>query len=249
MVELEGKRILIVGASSGIGRATALLLAQEGARVVAAARRLDRLEAIAAEATKELVAMRCDVRDPESCEQCVTASVEALGGLDAIVYATGVATLRRLADADAEIWREAVEINLIGASLLTRAALPHLVQSSGRALYLSSIAADDRPPRTGLALYSASKQALNRMIECWQQEERAVAFTQVSVGDTGATEMAAEWDADASGQHIKDWLEQGFLFGRMMVPESVARHVAQLLAGDEAVPISTIVPRYPTEAS
>ena len=245
MSRLAGRRILIVGASSGIGRATAEILAAEGAKIAIAARRKDRLEALAMQLPSGAEAIALDVRDEAACSRAVASAAESLGGLDDLVYSTGIATLSTLADASAEIWREAFEINVMGASLVTRAALPHLRASSGRALFLSSIAADEHPTRSGLALYSSTKAALNRLVDCWQNEERSISFTRVSVGDTGATEMASEWDSDSAGGFVGEWLAKGFLYGRTMAPEDVGHHIADLLTSREAIPVSTIVPRYP----
>jgi NAD(P)-dependent dehydrogenase (short-subunit alcohol dehydrogenase family) len=245
MKRLLDRRALVVGASSGIGSAIAIALGSEGARVAVAARREQRLEEIARAVPGGAVVARCDVRDPDSCEAAVAAAVEQLGGLDVLVYAAGRALLVPVAEADAQAWREIFETNVSGASLVTRAALPHLTASQGRALYLSSISADDRPPRRGLGLYVVSKTALNRLIDVWQEEHRAVAFTRLNVGDTGSTEMASGWDRERGGECVREWIDKGFMFGRSMLPDSVARHVVELLASEEAVSESTIVPRFP----
>ena len=242
---LAGRRILVIGASSGIGRALGPALAAEGARVALAARRRDLLEEIARDLPGDAVALHCDVREPASCEAAVADAVMALGGLDALVFATGRAVLLPIAEAEAPVWNEIFETNVVGASLVTKAALPHLERTRGRALYLSSISASDRPPRRGLGLYVVSKAALNRMIEVWQEENRSVSFTRLDVGDTGATEMAAGWDMTAGSEYVQEWIARGFMFGRAMVPHDVALHVADLLASREAIPISTIVPHFP----
>ncbi|MBW2275482.1 MAG: SDR family oxidoreductase [Deltaproteobacteria bacterium] len=247
MTELAGRRVLVVGASSGIGRSIARVLATEGVRVAAAARRFDRLRELVEEAGPGVEAIACDVRDPASCAYVVARSVELLGGLDALVYAAGIALLMGLDDADDEAWRESLEVNVVGPSLITRAALPHLEASRGRVIFLSSIAAQDHPPRRGLGLYVTAKAAMNMLVSAWQVEQRAVSFTRVNVGDTGSTEMACEWDPAAGGYYVREWMDRGLLFGRSMLPESVARHVVTLLASDEAVPESTITPRFPNE--
>ena len=82
-MDLDGKRILVVGASSGIGREVGLQLARCGARVAFAARRLERLTDAVAEAGGGAVAIACDTRDPASCEEVVATAVARLGGLDA----------------------------------------------------------------------------------------------------------------------------------------------------------------------
>src|SRR5438094_10301617 len=89
-MELQGARVLVVGASSGIGREVARQLGTNGARVVLAARRADKLAEAIAEVGPGATSVVCDVRDPEQCDAVVTAAVEQLGGLDVVVYATAV---------------------------------------------------------------------------------------------------------------------------------------------------------------
>ena len=245
MGRLTNRRVLVVGASSGIGLAAAQEIAREGARVALCARRVDLLETHARELGGGSIAVACDVRDARSCERAVEQTVESFGGLSDLVYTAGIATLSKLAHETVDAWREAFEINVVGPSLLVRAALPQLSQCSGRALLVSSIAADERPPRRGLGLYSTTKAALNRLVECWQEEERSVSFTRVSAGDTLGTEMARDWDPEQTGEYVREWVEKGYLFGRAMEPLQVAQHLVDLLASREAVPVSSITPRFP----
>jgi NAD(P)-dependent dehydrogenase (short-subunit alcohol dehydrogenase family) len=213
-----------------------------GARVAAAARRLARLEALAGGTPIE-----CDVRDEAACGRAVAAAIEALGGLDALVYSVGIAPLGALRESSASDWREAFETNVVGASLLTRAALPALVASRGRAVYLSSIAAGEQPPRPGLGLYAATKAALDRLVAIWQVEQPEVAFTRVTLGDTLPTEMASDWDPAQAARYLEQWSERGLLFGSILDAGVVADHVANVLAGTEAVPVTSVVPRYPRD--
>ena len=120
---LEGSRILIVGASSGIGREVGIQAAQAGASVAFAARRVDRLDEAVATAGGKSFAFPLDVRDDEQCAGAVTAAVRRFGGLDAVVYATGRSPLFRLEDAGGDVWRELMETNVIGAAMVSRAAL------------------------------------------------------------------------------------------------------------------------------
>jgi len=241
--QLRDRRILVVGASSGIGRATALLLADRGARVAFAARRIERLEEAVSQAKSECIAIRCDVRDPQDCDAVVAGTVGAFGGLDAVVYATGVARPVPLVDADAEQWRISVETKLMGASPVTRAALPHLVRSTGRALYFSSIAGSEVPPRPYMALYCVTKSALDTLVMSWQQEHREVGFTSIAIGDT-LSEFGTDWSAQ-DFEYVKHWDAAGYLYGRAMDPESVGEQVASILASRENVSRLRIVPRYP----
>jgi NAD(P)-dependent dehydrogenase (short-subunit alcohol dehydrogenase family) len=243
-MSVVGKRILVVGASSGIGRATGLVLARDGARVAFAARRLDRLEAAAREAGTGAVALTCDVCDPSACAVVVAAAVERFGGLDAIVYASGATALTRLADATAVDWRLAFDTNVLGAALVTRAALPHLLATRGRAVYLASIAAWDQPPRLGLGLYMTTKAALEKMIEVWRAENRQVGFTSIVLGDT-VSEFGAGWDRATTDAFVKEWARRGQLYERAMAPEHVAAQVLHALSSAESVDQIVVLPRPP----
>lgn len=223
MGSLSGRRVLVAGASSGIGRATALAAREAGARVAAAARRQELLEALGG----DIAAVRCDVRDPASCEGAVARAAEALGGLDALVYAAGMAPLARLAGAGAEEWREALATNVVGAALVTRACLPHLIESRGRAAYLSSPAA--QRPWPALVLYAVSKSALDTLVQGLRTEVPEVAFTRVVVGPT-VTEFAAAWDRDLAAEMLAFWRERGYMSGAVMTPEQVAAEVVRVLA-------------------
>ena len=156
MSTLASQRLLVVGASSGIGRACAVSAAAAGARVALAARRSDRLGEAAREAGAGAIPLACDVTDPASCERAVAEAAAAFDGLDGLVYAAGIARPTLLRDAAQSDWRAALDTNLIGASLITRAALPHLRASRGRAVYLSSISSEDPIPRPAMGLYVVS---------------------------------------------------------------------------------------------
>ena len=236
MPELDGSRVLVVGASSGIGRATALELARRGARVALAARRLDRLEEAAREAKG--VALACDVRDPAACESAVAGAVQSLGGLDALLYCAGVGRPAPIADIEPALWHEILETNFIGAAFITRAALPHLTRTRGRALYLSSISARETPPRPGMAPYVTSKAALEKLVEAWQVEHPELTFTRITVGDT-PTEFAARWDPDSAARYIQQWAEQGYLV-TPSTPEAVASQIADTL-GAPPTPVVNLV--------
>ncbi|HSS09463.1 MAG TPA: SDR family oxidoreductase [Acidimicrobiales bacterium] len=130
----SGLRLLVVGASSGIGRAIAEAAVAGGDWVAVGARRRDQLEEI-----KGCHAcITANVRDPADCDRLASEAAAQLGGLDALVYAPAFLPLARLVDTEAATWHEVLETSVVGAALVTRAALPWLVLSKGRAAYLSS---------------------------------------------------------------------------------------------------------------
>src|SRR4051812_9004361 len=118
MEDLTGRRILVVGASSGVGKAVVAELTARGAKVAGAARRSQLVEA--------RVAVACDVRDQGSCITAVDWAVAALGGLDGLVYAIGASPSKRLVDMTADGWVDLLRTNVIGASLITGVAIRHL---------------------------------------------------------------------------------------------------------------------------
>ena len=156
-------RTVVVGASSGLGRCIGVGLAHRGAQVALLARRRERLEAAAKDAGSSAVAVECDVTDEASCRSAIANAADALGGIDNLVYTPAIGPLVRIADTDAETWRRVFDTNVIGAALVTAAALPYLTASAGKAVYLSSDAGTLGPPWPGLGAYGVSKAALERL--------------------------------------------------------------------------------------
>ncbi len=246
-------RTVVIGASSGLGRSIAVGLGQRGATVALMARREDRLVDAAKEAGSGALAIVCDVTDEASCRAAIDQAVKGLGGLDALVYATGVGPLGRLVDASADTWRRTFDTNVIGASLVTAAAIPHLTASRGVAAYLSSVSASVTPPWPGLGVYATSKAALETMVEAWRNEHPAVSFTRVVVGDcaggegASATEFANQWDWDLAAQFHPIWQARNYLAGSLMDVDELVRVVDTVLrCGASAhIPSVSITPRPP----
>jgi 3-hydroxy acid dehydrogenase/malonic semialdehyde reductase len=148
---LEGKSAVVTGASSGIGAATASMLAREGARVVGGARRVDRI-------SSPVIPLELDVTDPESCERFVEKAVEELGGIDILVNAAGLALGRDLFDESTEAdERTVLETNVNGLIRMTRLCLAHL-HDGGHIVNLGSVAG--RQAYEKGSLYVTSKFAV-----------------------------------------------------------------------------------------
>ena len=246
-------RTVVVGASSGLGRSLATGLGQRGATVALLARRKDRLVEAAAEAGPDALAIVCDVTDDQSCTAAIQEAADGLGGIDALVYATGVGPLGRLVDISGETWRHTFDTNVVGASLITAAAVPHLTETRGVAAYLSSVSASFTEPWHGLGAYATSKAALERLIESWRTEHPAVGFTRVVVGDCAggegpsATEFANEWDWDLAAEFHPIWTARNLLSGSLMEVDELVRVVDTVLrCGPSAyVPSVAVIPRPP----
>jgi NAD(P)-dependent dehydrogenase (short-subunit alcohol dehydrogenase family) len=217
-------RAVVVGASSGLGRSIATGLGQRGATVALLARRYDRLVDAAKESGSGALAIACDVTDESSCQSAIAEAADGLGGIDALVYTPGVGPLSRIIDVSAETWRATFDTNVIGAALVTAAAMPHLTETRGVAAYLSSVSASFTPPWPGLGAYATSKAALETLIESWRAEHPAVGFTRVIVGDCAGgegpsgTEFANNWDWDLAAEFHPIWQSRNYLAGSAYVP-------------------------------
>ena len=244
-LDLAGKRVLVLGASSGIGRAVALLAAESGARVALAARRLDRLEEVVAGLRRislDAHAFACDVARDADCRSAVERASAALGGLDALVYAPGISPLLLLEEASRQQWHEVLDVNLIGASQITAAALPHLRASRGRSVYVGSYSARQTLP--GISLYSVSKLALSGLVAAWRMECPEVDFIHVVLGNTFGTEFAASWGPERTARITKLWIERGLFPAPKMMPLQVAAEaIAATLAVDAFVDEIGVMPR------
>ena len=162
-----GKAALVTGASSGIGRACALALGGEGARVVAAGRRRQRLDetvATVGAAGGEAVAATGDVRDEAVCARWVGTARERFGGLDLLVNAAGVIGPGTIADTPTAEWDRVMESNLRSIFLLTRAAAPELIRRRGAVVNLSSVAG--LRPYAGILAYCVSKAGTDQLTRC-----------------------------------------------------------------------------------
>ena len=217
------------------------------------ARREERLAAAASEGGPTAVPIRCDVTDHDSCTSAVEQAAEAMGGIDALVYTTGIGILRPIEELSVDDWSQSFATNVIGASIATAAALPHLKEAQGSAAYFSSISASLTPPWHGLAAYVTSKAALDKLVEAWHTEHPEVGFTRVTVGDCGggegdsATGFADDWDREAAGDLVTQWYQRGYIAGALIDVAELVDTVSAVLhrRPSARIPSVTIVPRLP----
>jgi NAD(P)-dependent dehydrogenase (short-subunit alcohol dehydrogenase family) len=171
MHPLYHKVALVTGASSGIGRASAIRLAACGARVVLAARTSSLLEEVADEIRRssgEALVLRTDVTDAEQCRRAVLATVERFGRLDLLLCSAGVSMRARFEQSDLAAIERLMHVNFFGALYPTYHAIPHLKATRGSMVAVSSLAGKRGLPT--YAAYGASKFALQGLYESLRLE-------------------------------------------------------------------------------
>ena len=175
---LNGTVALVTGASSGIGEATALALAEQGAAVAIAARRKDRLDALAARITDAggtALAIEADVTSQEQAQALVERTVAELGRLDTLINNAGVMLLGPAVDAPLEEWERMIAVNVQGLLYCAHAALPHLLEAAEDSprrvadmVNISSVAG--RVARSGSGVYNLTKHGVGAFSESLRQE-------------------------------------------------------------------------------
>lgn len=217
---MKGKTVIITGASSGIGKALAEKYAQEGSRLVLAARSIDKLEEVAAGIRARggaAITVATDVTSYADCERMVAAALSAFGSVDVLINNAGISMRALLKDADIAVIEQVMAINFNGTVYATKAALPALVASKGSIIGISSIAGYvGLPGRTG---YSASKHAMHGFLDAVRIELRG-AGVHVMVACPGFT--ASNIRNTALGADGKSQKENPLDESRLMPAEEVA---------------------------
>ena len=222
---LAGRRVLVVGASSGIGAALARAVVAAGGDVAVSARRADRLdELVASMGTGH--ALSGDATDLDDARSVVAGAVSAMGGLDLLVYVAGYGVLQPLAETDPTTWVDVFRVNVVGANVMAAAALPHL-GSDGIAAFVSSRTVDDANPL--FATYSTTKAALDQSIRVWRHEHPDRRFVRIVMGNTAPTEFAEHMRPELLGDALEAWQGLGIPGGLMDV-DDVGRALAESLA-------------------
>lgn len=225
-------RALVTGASSGIGRATALHLAANGWRVAAVARGADRLADVVAENSRQIVAICTDLATPHGPAEAVEAAASALGGLDALVNAAGVIDSGAIGDVDVERFDAVMHLNVSAVYAITRAAMPALRASArpGSIVNISSVAG--LRPFPNLAAYCVSKAALDQLTRCLAIE-LAPEGIRVNAVNPGVVVTELHKRGGMSDDAYAAFLERGRAthpLGRVGTPEEIAGLVAWLLS-------------------
>ena len=236
---IEGKIVVITGASSGLGEATARLLSSQGASFVLGARRADRLQSLAealTDAGGKAIALPTDVTQPDQVQALVDAAVEAYGRIDVMINNAGLmpqALLERLQIGE---WDRMIDVNIKGVLYGIAAALPYMQkQKAGHFINVSSVAGHKVGP--GFAVYAATKFAVRALSEGLRQEVKPynIRTTVISPGAVATELPDSSTDPDAAARVRKFYAEAA------IPADSFARVVAFAMSQPEEVDVDEIV--------
>jgi NADP-dependent 3-hydroxy acid dehydrogenase YdfG len=243
MAELDGTVALVTGASSGIGEATARALARQGAKLAVAARRKDRLDALAQELGDVLV-IEADITDREQAIGAVNRTVEELGRLDTVVNNAGVMLLGEAKDAPLDEWDRMVQINVYGLLYIAHAAIDPLLQAAedgprgvSDMVNVSSIAG--RVARRGSGVYNLTKHGVGAFSESLRQEF-ATRHLRVSLVEPGA--VATEL-TDHMRDEVRDATRERFSHIERLESEDIAEIIEFIVTRPRRVAVNEVMVR------
>jgi len=229
---LSGKVAIVTGASSGIGRATARLMAEEGAKLVVSARRKDALDELVAKIAEnggKAVAVAGDVRDESCARALVETATDRFGGLDIAFNNAGtMGQLKPLPEIDLDGWRETVDTNLTAAFLGAKYQVSAMVVQGGGSIVFTSSFVGSTVGFPGTSDYAASKAGLTGLVQVLAAEygTRGIRVNALLPGGTD-TPMAG---AFASTPEARAFVESLFAMKRLATPEEMARAVLFLVS-------------------
>ena len=239
MSNIEGKVVVITGASSGLGEATARHLAAQGASVVLGARRIERLQSLANELNSQggkALAVKTDVTDPNQVQRLVDKAVQTYGRVDVIINNAGLMPHSPLERRKIDDWNRMIDVNIKGVLYGIAAVIPYMKeQKSGHIINVSSVAG--HKVRAGGVVYAATKHAVRMISEGLRQEVKPynIRTTVISPGavDTELPSSATEPDV-AENLHK--------FYKEFAIPaDSFARTVAFAISQPEEVDINEIL--------
>ena len=201
---LDGKKILVIGASSGLGAAFAKAAVSQGALVTVSARREDRLDELVAEMGSGF-AVPGDATLPDDATRVAGLAAELMGGIDLMFYVAGYGVLQPIGETDPDVWTDVYRVNVLGANLAASAALDHM-DRDGICAFMSSRTVGDANALFGS--YSASKAALDQCIRTWRVEHPDRRFIRVVMGNSQPTEFANQMGVELLGDALEAWQRQ-----------------------------------------
>jgi NADP-dependent 3-hydroxy acid dehydrogenase YdfG len=240
---LEGRKVVITGASSGIGEATALAMAAEGASVALGARRKDRLEELAAKINDgggKAVAIEADVSDEAQAKNLVETAHAELGGLDTLFNNAGVMLLGPLQAAEPAEWRTMLEVNCLGLLYCTHYAMP-LIRDGGGGDIVNVSSVAGRTAALGAGVYNMTKWGVVGFTEALRQEALHIGI-RVTCVEPGfvETELQGHNEHPMVLERIEKMREK---IGTPLASEDIARTVVFIVGQPKHVNISEVMVR------
>lgn len=236
---IEGKIVVITGASSGLGEATARLLSAEGASVVLGARRVDRLQSLADELTRggrKALAIATDVVHRDQVQKLIDTAAQTYGRIDVLINNAGLMPQALLERLKVDEWEQMIDVNIKGVLYGIAAALPYMKQQkSGHFINVSSVAGHKVGP--GFAVYAATKWGVRALSEGLRQEVKPynIRTTVISPGAV-ATELPNSVTDPDAGERIRKF------YAEVAIPaDSFARAVAFAISQPDDVDINEIL--------
>lgn len=230
---LDGRTAVVVGASSGIGRALAAELTAMGAQVGWCGRRAELLEEAIAECGGTGVPLPADIATGDGCAVLGSAVAAEMGPVDLLVIASGASGVTMLRDADGAWWDRLLRTNVVGPSLVVRHLLGRFAPDAIVAMLSSESVGRPYP---GLVPYAASKAALEELVRGWRSEHPELRFARVTVGATDGTDFARDFDPDLAGALFVGWVNAGAIPARPMQASEVGVSIARALGHAVVVP-------------
>lgn len=240
MQNIEGKVIIITGASSGIGAQTAKLFAQNGAKVVLSARREDRLKQLAAEIGESAVYFKSDVSSLADMQALAAFGMEKFGKIDALFANAGIMPAGNMSELKTADWTSTVQINIMGVLNSMAAVLPQFIaQKSGHIIVTSSVAGTRSVP--GNAVYCGTKHFVRAMLDSFRTEcvnERSGIRTTVIYPGAVQTELLNTVAPSATKTAVEEFYKNVGI-----KPAAIANAVLFALSQPDGVDVSDITVR------
>jgi NAD(P)-dependent dehydrogenase (short-subunit alcohol dehydrogenase family) len=238
MARLDGRKILITGGASGIGRATAVLFAREGAAVAV----LDRAPGPGGSVPDGSIFVAVDVADPDSVRQAVDAAAVALGGLDGVVNAAGIFSAAGLADTTPALFNQTLAVNLTGTFLVVQAAAPKLLAaSSGATIVNIGSGVGITPTGPGSTAYVASKGGVIAMTKALAMELAPTVRVNVVCPGAVDTPMTQSFLRNAAGE-VDPAMATRYALRRPAVPEEIAAAILFLTSFEASFVTGIVLP-------
>lgn len=231
------KTVVITGASSGIGAASAILLNKNGYQVVLAARRLEKLKQVASKLNEHHMIIQTDVTKVADVESLIDKTLERFGKIDVLINNAGLGYIAPLKEGKLEDWHHMFDVNVNGLLSCIHTALPHLLETKGNIINIASVAAHEVFPNT--VVYCATKHAVNAITVGIRKEFRdQVKVCNISPGAV-QTEFLEQSEENDNIKQMKDY----FFNNETLQGQDIAETILEVLSKPEHVAINEVIIR------